>query len=1581
MSTAVAQAFSAAMYETNIAVTNINTSVQQFTLNLQQAEQAAKVSAEGVGGAMKDLGSKALGVAADFAQWINAAIDAQAKIDEMSQKLGMSAEATSKLSAIAKISGTDFDTLGKAMQKLSDNAMNAAAGAGESRATFQAMGISVADAAGQMKAGDQLLAEISDKFSGYSDGAEKSALAAKLFGDAGTSLIPMLNGGSGALDDYVRTAEQFGAVVSGDSAQAAAEFQENLAKLEMAGSGLANMIAAQIVPILAEYSGYIVDAAQQSGVLSGAADVLSGTLKVVGGIVVVVTNFVQGLTNAVAAVVDSIGGIGTRIGGVMDGASEMLAGVMSLGAGDLDGFVAFTDASTKTIAKSWSQGGREIDDAWANASVGIEESIGDFNRYISSVEQPIVKIDEALRKRLAPSLEAVKVAFGQFGKAQNMGDIFAAATTTLDAMGAAFGKLNEKATVTAPSVRGLGEAIKTNTDAKKKDTEETDKAAAAYGKLQEMLGALNGALSPVDAANEKHAKTQRDLAAALDEAKGKRENEAEAVRVANEALKTSEAIRNKELAKIKEQGDVLGRYLKELDKSREFAGMNERQKAIAQAVQTTTKEYEANTKAGIENQQTIGELTQKVSEAAAAWYDDKKAIEDATAAAKRQTDIVRNGMNSMADAIANWAVNGFGKARDFWKGMVDIVKRSVAQMIAEWLKTRIIGQFFNSGGSGGSGGGNFITRLGAMFFGSSGVSLAQNTAMGGIDLSLPGADGGATGGFDYSSMAVNSAGKWGWDRIVNPSSQPVSSTSIMGSWTPGLNGAPGTYTPTTFGYATGALAGVYAGYNRYQNSNGGLAGGLGAAAYGIGTAGVIGGLGSLAVGGTFGAGLAGGLGATAAAGAGMTGLAAAIPVIGWIAAIAMLVDMVAGGKLFGTKARTQYTDSRIDLGAEGAEASLQVTTVRERSLFRGRQWSTRQGEVTPEMTEAANKFWKQMAQIAKDVAKSIGGEVAPVIDASLRTVTEYDKKGREKATKYIVEALGRSWEEASAELATKRIAAEQMIASLDFGQKEAEASKIAERYRKEAEALADAAATMVQARADLNDGKGLLGGGDTLTSVMAWVEEQRKGDETLTATYARLSQATAQYNALVEQTAEALEQIRVGAGPVEQLRVALEQITKQTEATVKALNDAAIAAGLTAAREEDLAAVRDLEKERIAQLVEGFWGGIDQQFEALTRSNTPAGDFVASMQAISQSLHDNIAQANMLARAQGQAGASTQQLARIHELAARQAASAISRLTDIGRNQVRSLYGGAFTLDQVNADIAALQTRANAASGAVQDFGGAMTDAANAANNAMNLLLGDLSPLNDQEKLQHALAGLSAGTVSQEQVLEIGRRLYASSANYTALFNQVSAMGGAGAAAGGGGGGGGGGGNNGPVAQPLSAEEQQKLKDLLLQRDELIKQQRVNEARDLANTVAMLAASTGESFADVAKNLKFDLAQLAKDLGLKDLDALNEYLSDIDVSTDPVIDSFTDNTDRLIATMEKFWGPKKDEGGTPGADDPKSSATNADVRNEVRLGTEANERLARDSAVRLERIDASIRELGRDIREAFNSPRSSRMTV
>ncbi|HJU40830.1 MAG TPA: hypothetical protein VJ724_14765, partial [Tahibacter sp.] len=774
------------------------------------------------------------------------------------------------------------------------------------------------------------------------------------------------------------------------------------------------------------------------------------------------------------------------------------------------------------------------------------------------------------------------------------------------------------------------------------------------------------------------------------------------------------------------------------------------------------------------------------------------------------------------------------------------------------------------------------------------------------------------------------------------------------------DGGVTSWTPTTFGNVVNVAGGIYAGYNRFQGSNGGLAGGLGAATYGIGTMGVAGGLASMAAGGGFAAGFGGAMGAV-----GM------LPVVGWIAAIAMLVDMLAGGKLFGTNFRTQYMDSSLNIGADGASASLTETRVRQRSLFRGRQWETREVAPTPEMEEAAREFWQQMADTSKDVARALGTEVAPVIEASLRTVTEYDKKGREKATKYLVEAIGRTWEEATQELAAKRIAAEQMIASIDFGQPNAEASAIAEQYRDDAEALADAAATMVQASADLRDEKSLLGGGDTLTSIMAWVEEQRRGSEDLSQTYARLSQATQQYNEILRQVDDALAQLRIGAGPVEQMKAALENIDKQLEQTIEALDEAAIAAGLTAAREEDLARARELAAEQINRMAESFNASIDDQLAAFTASATPAGDFARTMRMISRTMQENIAQANMLARAQGQAGASTQTLARIHELAARQAAGAIQRLIEIGQQQSRSLYGGAFTLDQVNADIAELESRANAANGAVRDFGGAMGDAAQAATDAMNLLLGDLSPLNDQEKLQAALAGLRAGTVTQEQVLEIGRRLYASSSQYSDLFRVVQGMGGG---AGGGASVGGGAAQQGPV---FTQEDRERLLGLYEQREQLAREQRQREARDLAATIATLARAQEITFDEAAEIFNVNLEDLAEDLGLQSVEELDKYLDAIDVSTSDVTDSFTTNTDRIIDTMERLWG-YRDESAVDGE---KSKAVKPESMSAQELVVSRDEarRSSREQVRELERVREAIERVGASIdRNADNAPRSTR---
>jgi hypothetical protein len=311
--------------------------------------------------------------------------------------------------------------------------------------------------------------------------------------------------------------------------------------------------------------------------------------------------------------------------------------------------------------------------------------------------------------------------------------------------------------------------------------------------------------------------------------------------------------------------------------------------------------------------------------------------------------------------------------------------------------------------------------------------------------------------------------------------------------------------------AIAALAGGLYGFQNRGGSNGSAGSVLGGAAYaGLGyTAGTIA-LGG-ALGGAAGAATGAGIGATVGgAASGAMGAAAAIPVIGWIAAIAALVDSISGGKLFGTRFRAENATSSLSIGEGGGTASASITEVRNRSLFRGRQWRSRDVDPGDEAREAAEGLFNQIRDIMVSSARQLEIEVPPVIEGAIRTVQEFDKKGKVTATKIFVDVLGRTWEEATAELAATRLSAEAIIKTVDAAigsVQTASASAIAERWRADAEGLLEGAQFLLTAAADLRKGVDLLDGG-SLEDLTDLVEELATGAETLSQTYARLAQST-----------------------------------------------------------------------------------------------------------------------------------------------------------------------------------------------------------------------------------------------------------------------------------------------------------------------------------------------------------------------------------------------------------------------------------------------------------------------------------------
>ena len=202
----------------------------------------------GVGGLAGMIGGA--GLTATVAQTVND-LD---KLSESAEQVGVSVESLSALNFAGKLSGLEFEDMTAALTKLSVKMQDSASGNKEASALFADLGVKVTDSTGRLKSADAVLAEVADAFAGFEDGAAKTAVAVDLFGKSGAKLVPLLNQGAAGLADMRKEAESLGAVVSGDLARQAAQFNDNLDRLTIASGAVGKAIAADLLPWLNKLS-------------------------------------------------------------------------------------------------------------------------------------------------------------------------------------------------------------------------------------------------------------------------------------------------------------------------------------------------------------------------------------------------------------------------------------------------------------------------------------------------------------------------------------------------------------------------------------------------------------------------------------------------------------------------------------------------------------------------------------------------------------------------------------------------------------------------------------------------------------------------------------------------------------------------------------------------------------------------------------------------------------------------------------------------------------------------------------------------------------------------------------------------------------------------------------------------------------------------------------------------------------------------------------------------------------------------------------------------------------------------------
>ena len=185
--------------------------------------------------------------------------DAMAK---MAKRTGFSVEALSGLAYAAELSGSSVEDLEKGIRRMQATVVDAG------------LGLSTAlDALGFLKLGFEDLSGLSpedqfeliaERLSKIEDPTLRAATAMKIFGRAGTKLLPMFAGGAAGMKAAIAEALRLGLIMSGEDAAAAEVFTDAMTRLWKQVKMFVFHVGAALAPELLALAGRLSEAASRT---------------------------------------------------------------------------------------------------------------------------------------------------------------------------------------------------------------------------------------------------------------------------------------------------------------------------------------------------------------------------------------------------------------------------------------------------------------------------------------------------------------------------------------------------------------------------------------------------------------------------------------------------------------------------------------------------------------------------------------------------------------------------------------------------------------------------------------------------------------------------------------------------------------------------------------------------------------------------------------------------------------------------------------------------------------------------------------------------------------------------------------------------------------------------------------------------------------------------------------------------------------------------------------------------------------------------------------------------------------------
>ena len=188
----------------------------------------------------------ALGVilsAGAFVRMVKGSIDAADAFGKLETQTGIAANTLQAYVNAGKLAGVEQATIEKGLRRLAQSMREADQGVATYKDAYDDLGISVRNTDGTLKTNQQVLGEISDRFSQMEDGVTKTAIAMEIFGRSGAQMVNLLNDGKASL-------EEFNFEVSDRFAQNSEYFNDQMTMIGFTFQGFSKQLADALLPTL-----------------------------------------------------------------------------------------------------------------------------------------------------------------------------------------------------------------------------------------------------------------------------------------------------------------------------------------------------------------------------------------------------------------------------------------------------------------------------------------------------------------------------------------------------------------------------------------------------------------------------------------------------------------------------------------------------------------------------------------------------------------------------------------------------------------------------------------------------------------------------------------------------------------------------------------------------------------------------------------------------------------------------------------------------------------------------------------------------------------------------------------------------------------------------------------------------------------------------------------------------------------------------------------------------------------------------------------------------------------------------------